>query len=176
MGCFVRMLEKQKWENNNLVDLGYNETPADTITGDLRTVSNKLSLWLIDSLDVLNDAILALALMRNKLTRLDIIMIDRIKIEQKGLEVLNTPENGKTPLINFDEYHYDVINLTYDKLGIFSQIIIDDVTNEEKCLRYTKGEISELLFEGYMNNRFKIDCLNEGLIKDLQKVIERKTT
>lgn len=175
MSFFVRMLEKQKWEKINLTELGYNKTPADTITGDLRTVSNNLSLWSIETIDKLNDAILALAVMRNKLTRLDVLVIEENEIEEKGLEVVNTPENGKTPLIGFEEFHYDLVDLNYDKLGDFSQIIIENITDEGKCIRFPKGKIKELLYDGFQDNKFNVEELDDGLKKELQKIIDRKT-
>lgn len=174
MSFFVRMLEKQKWEKVNLTELGYNKTPADTITGDLRTVSNNLSLWSIETIDKLNDAILALAVMRNKLTRLDVLVIEKSKIEEKGLELLNSPENGKTPLIGFEEFHYDLVNLDYNKLGEFSQIIIDNITDESRCIRFPKGEVSELLYDGFQNNKFSVEELDDSLQKELKKIINRK--
>lgn len=174
MSFFVRMLERQKWEKNNLSELGYSKTPADTITGDLRTVSNNLSLWSIETIDRLHDAILALAVMRNKLTRLDVLIIEKNKIEEKGLEVLNTPENGKTPLIGFEEFHYDLIDLNYDKLGDFSQIIIESVIDEELCIRFPKGEISKILYDGFQDKKFSLEELDDGLKEELEKVIARR--
>ena len=174
MNFLVRMLEKQKWEKINLVELGYNKTPADTLTGDLKTVSNSLSLWSIETLDKLNDAVLALALMRNQLTRLDVIVIEKDKIVSKDLEILNTHTNGKTPYIGFEKYHYDLINLNYEKLGVFSQIVIDNIADEEKCIRYPKNQVSTLLYEGFKNDKFDIHELDDRLKEDLQKVIARQ--
>lgn len=174
MTLFVRMLEKQKWDNKNLSELEHGRTPADTITGDLRTKSNTLSLWSIETKDKLNDAILALAVMRNQLARLDILIIEGIEIEEKGLEFENTPDNAKTPLTNFDEYHYDLINLTYDKLGSLSQLIIKNLTDTDKCIRYLRSEVAEVLYEGFQNQKFDLDDLDDKLKKDLLKVINRK--
>ena len=172
MGLFVRMLEKQKWER--LIELGHEKTPADTLQSELKTDSNNLSLWLAESNEELLEAVLALALARNKLTRLDILVLDQQEYKEMGFSTENTPENGLSAYNDFNNFHYDLIDLNYEKLGILSQMIIESVNNPDKVIRYNKGKIGDILYQGLMSQKFRIDELEGKLQEELRKLIEKK--
>lgn len=174
MGILVRMIEKQKWEKVNLMELGYNKTPADTITSDLKTSSNTLSLWLIDSINDLVKGVLALAVVRNKITRLDVMIFEEHELVQNGLLFKCTPENGHCPVEEFNRNHFDIINMDYEKLGKLSDLIIANLSNEKKCLRFDKAQISNILYDGFINQVFSSGELNESLENELKKIIIKK--
>lgn len=172
MGLFVRMLEKQKWER--LIGVGHIKTPADTLQSELKTDSNNLSLWLVENDVDLTNAVLALAVARNKITRLDIFVTDQVDFEQRGLNTENTPKNGLSPYNSFNDNHYDLVNIDYEKLGILSQMIIDSVPNPKKVIRYGKGVIENILYQGYTEHKFDIEELSERLQEDIIKLIQKK--
>ena len=174
MSFFVRMLEKQKWDNPDLMELGFERIPADTITGDLRTKSNNLSLWSIEKRDMLTDTVLALAIMRNKLTRLDIIILEKSEIDTNELKYENTPKNSNTPLFNFDKNHYDLVNLDYNSLGRFSDIIIKNVGNKEMCIRYSKSTILKMVVDGFKKQKFDIDSIDQNIKNEIIKNLEKE--
>ncbi|WP_322552033.1 hypothetical protein AAB109_11345 [Priestia megaterium] len=167
------MLERQKWEKPELPQTGHSKTPADTITSDLRTRSNTLSLWRIENKEDLTKAVLALAVGRNQITRLDVMILDQVEFEEADLTIEHTPENGHTPLENFHENHYDLIDMDYQKLGVLSQLIIDNVKNPEKCIRFEKSKMIEILYDAYINQEFEFEELSNGLQQDLLKAIKR---
>jgi len=171
MGLFVRMIERQKWEKVNLSELGYAKTPSDTITSELRTHSNTLSLWFIENINLLSNAILAIALMRNKITRLDIIILDADEITSKDLKIVHSPQNGFSPFDDFNNFHYDIVEMDYEKLGVFSDLVISNIENKTKCFRYNKGDIGKILNEGYQNGFFNLDEIQISLKKELEKLI-----
>lgn len=174
MGYLVRMLERQKWENCSNVNDGHLNTPADTITADLKTRSNTLSLWSIDKLEDLSEAVLALAVGRNKITRLDVMILEETTLQAAGLEVKNTPENGHTPVTGFEKSHYDIVELNFEKLGELSKVIIDNIQDTSKCIRFSKGRVSEVLHEGYRENKFNLSNVDPKLEKEFVKFISRK--
>jgi hypothetical protein len=174
MGLLVRMLEKQKWEKINLVEAGLDRTPADTITSELRTRANSLSLWLINNIDELLNVVLALAVGRNQITRLDVMILDEQDFEQSGLSVNHTPENGLSPIHDINEFHYDLVNMDYEKLGHLSQLILENINDQNKCRRFDKSSIKKILYEGYTTQRFEIEELDEKLQEELIKVIKRE--
>ncbi|MGR9544827.1 hypothetical protein [Priestia megaterium] len=167
------MLERQKWQKEELSDTGHPKTPADTITSDLRTRYNTLSLWRIENREELTKAVLALAVGRNQITRLDVMILDQVEYEKIDLTIKHTPENGHTPLENFHENHYDLIDMDYQKLGLLSQLIIDNVNEPEKCIRFEKPKVAEILYDAYINQEFELEELDNGLQKDLLKTIKR---
>jgi hypothetical protein len=174
MGLLIRMIEKQKWEKVDLVQLGYKKTPGDTITTELKTSANTLSLWFVDNVSELFKAVLALAVGRNKITRLDIMIFEEYDLVQNGLIVENTPENGHCPIEEYNDFHYDIINLDFEKLGKISELIISNLNLTEKCIRFDKSKISDILYDAYSKGAFSLEELSESLVKDLKKVISRK--
>lgn len=174
MKLLIRMLEKQKWEKVNLIELGHTKTPADTITSELRTSSNTLSLWFINSMEELVKGVLALSVARNKITRLDVMILEEQELIENDLVVKNTPENGHSPYEEFNDNHYDLIELDYEKLGNFSRLIIANLNIQGKCIRFDKAQVSDILYQGYKDNLFELTDLNESLQTELTKVIAKK--
>jgi hypothetical protein len=169
MGLLVRMLEKQKWEKIDLVQMGHTKTPADTITTDLKTSSNTLSLWRIEDDTEILKSVLALAVMRNKITRLDVMIFDETELIESGLEIQNTPENGDTPYEEFNQNHFDIIQMDYEKLGHLSELMIRKLKDDSKCIRYNKAKISEILYNGLVDGNYLFEALSESLQVDLKK-------
>lgn len=172
MGFFARMIERQKWER--LKTVGHTKTPADTLQSELKTDSNNLSLWLAESSGELSNAVLALAVARNKITRLDVLILDQQEYEQKGFTTVNSQENGLSAYTDFNEFHYDLVAIDYEKLGVLSQMIIDNTDNPEICKRYGKGDIEDILYQGLLDRKFNIEELNDNLKEKVIKLIEKK--
>lgn len=174
MGLLVRMLERQKWEKDAIAQHGHTKTPADTITSDLKTSSNTLSLWKVEDSTAVLKGVLALAVVRNSITRLDIMIFEEQELIESGLDIKNTPENGHTPLEHFNDNHFDLVGMDYEKLGKLSGLIINNIGNASKCIRYDKAKIGDILYNGYINGDFLLEELNERLQKDLEKIIKKK--
>lgn len=174
MGYLVRMLEKQKWDRVLTKGLTHSGTPADTITSDLKTFSNTLSLWYIEKEIDLSDAVVALAMSRNRITRLDVMIFEIDDFENNNLEIKNTPENGNCPIESFNTQHFDLIDLNYQKLGEVSKLIIEKLPDTTKCIRYEKSKIKELLYLSYSKQSFKLDEINDTLKEDFIKVLATK--
>lgn len=169
MALMVRMLEKQKWAVVVDFDKDYKKTPADTITKELKTDSNNLSLWKIQSDSELLDAILAIAVSRNEIARLDIVIFDDAEFANKGLNVKNTPENGLCPIESFNQFHYDLENLDYEKLGLFSSMIIDKIEDETKCIRYGRGSIKRMVITAFKEGKIPEENLSKKLLEEIKK-------
>ena len=171
----VRMFERQKWSYEEPLSGDHNIIPADTITSDLRTRSNTLSFWSINTPDELEDAVLAIATSRNQLTRLDVLILQEDKIVESNLELVLSPETGHSPYSLMNEKHYNLVNLNYNKLGDLSRIIISVVENDGVSHRYTKQQIREIIYSGHMNGKIEFDEMHEDLQKELTKFILSKS-
>lgn len=132
MGYYIRMIGYGKWssayeEKNKVPE---KVTNADVITSELRTKENTLSLWKIDDvtdLEKINEICLSLALERDSLTRLDIMIIEEEWLNKHitTAEIKHTPEGAKSFINNLDEKHYDLTNMTYDSLGEISECMFE---------------------------------------------------
>lgn len=181
MTYYVRMLQRQKWciTKNGCTEefQSPGNISADPITADLRTSSNNLSIWKISDLNEenLNHCILALATARQKIERMDIIAISETELEKNGFVVKHSPDHAKTAYKDFKENHYDIVELDYNKLGTFAQIIVGhvgDLTEDtEICKRIPLGDIKKILRDGYVKGLYKIDDADNAIKLDLTQLV-----
>ena len=162
MSLLVRRINRAKWEQ--IVDTGIDKDgSADAITNCLKTDHNDLSVWHIESDTDLEKAILALITgpSQTKLCTLHVVIIDESIVSTNGLSLVKT--KGDTVVKDLVNTYKDLTNLTYEKLGIVKDLIVDSI-KDERATFYTKKKLQEIikkaLNEGIVN---KVD-LNQDLI------------
>lgn len=175
MPLLVRRINRAKWDqiadttevSSNSILRIYNkctkffkkdtDVSADAITNCLRTTHNDLSVWHIDSGAEIEKAILALITgsSQTKLSTLHIVMIEEENALNKGIKLANTA--GDTVVKDLINNHKDLTNLTYSKLGVVKDLILDCI-KENNTKLYTKKQlqviIKKALADGVLN---KID-------------------
>lgn len=162
--CFyVRKITRSKWTpNENITDVS--ELSADAITNCLRTTGNSLSIWKIDSIDELKDAVLAIASQQDRLDTIDIVIIDKDKIDEKNLSL--TKSSGITIYKDFINRHYDICNLTHSSLGKVALIIVEYCkknSDNVNVQRFNKTNLKEIIKEGIANHKILITELKEKI-------------
>ena len=161
MPLLVRRINRVKWEQ--IVDTGIDkDVSADAITNCLKTFSNDLSVWHIESDVDLEKAILALITgsSQTKLSTLHIVIIDETVALSKGLSLADT--KGDTVVKELINTHKDITNLTYSKLGIVKDLIVDCI-RESRTTFYTRKQLKDLITKALKDG--KVDKLD--LHKDL---------
>jgi hypothetical protein len=158
MPLMIRKIEASKWRNVKLDDV-----PADNITVSLKTTKNTLSVWLADSPEKINDAVLAIVSNFTKADTIDILPIDPLELEKKHISF--EMSRGLTRYTGFSSNHYDLVNITYKQLGVIAQIIIDSV-NAGNYKRFTRGDIKRLLSQAVQSGKLNPQELEKGLIED----------
>ena len=88
MSYLIRKIGQAKWKKQEV--LKGNPVPADAITSCLRTSSNTLSTWEIDTLDSLNSAILAISTNVDYLETMDFVAIPKQNVIDSGLDIEQT--------------------------------------------------------------------------------------
>jgi hypothetical protein len=175
LAYFIRMVGASKWlkcQEKNIEDIM--EASADIVTSDLRTFSDTLSLWRVESLDdeELNKIYLALSLSRHELTRLDVIIIEEQLLNQYGLEYRNSPEAADTPYVSVKKQHFDLIELNYQKLGHFGNCILKSLENQESSLKIiNKQNLLDLWINSYKNNEFDLAGVRTKISEEITKKI-----
>ena len=157
MQLFVRKINRSKWNSSD--DNVFN-LPSDAITSCTRTSRNTLSVWKITSENDLDEAVLALASNFQKLEAIDVVILDGDYLVKATIEQEQT--NGITPVTDLIEYHYDLKNLNYYKIGLVAEHIIKRI-RLNKVKRYTITELKELLKKAIEQDRLKIEDLNESV-------------
>ena len=155
MALFVRKIEKSKWMQTRVFD---GEQPsADAITGSLRTRANTLSVWRIESLSELDEAVLAFVCQGEHLDTIDVVMFDERALVPHGLPTRQS--QADTPYISFTQKHHDVHSLDYGSLGSMAAIVIDSLRND-LSQRYTRGQLKKLVQQAIDRGGVDIGQLN----------------
>lgn len=162
MPLLVRRIHRPKWEQINFEDT--DDVTADAITNCLRTYNNDLSVWDIECENDLNDAILALITGSNqsKLSTLHYVIIDEELIINKEISIVET--DGDTVVEDLVKSHKDISNLTYAKLGIIKNLIIDCI-QEGRCSFFSRAQLKKIINTAIESGRLKKEDLNEELVK-----------
>lgn len=159
MPLLIRRISRAKWDK-----IGVDDVSADAITSCLRTNQNDLSVWRISSEQELSDAILALisGSKQSKLSTLHYVIIDETLIIERGFTLKETP--GDTVALELVDKHRDIENLTYVKLGIIKDLILDCISNDRTSF-ITRKSLKELLIHAIKTGKIKKESLNPELVE-----------
>lgn len=154
---FSRKIAKAKWEKakeacGNSIDI--DEFPADTLTADLRTSQNTLSLWCVENLD---DVVLAM--MSNDQSKLETINILYLE-DISGLKTHDTP--GNTTIDALQSKHKDIYNLNYRDLGVVAKKFLGAYVNNN-CKTYYRKDIKKILNDAISKHKIDKTKFNESV-------------
>jgi hypothetical protein len=158
MSLLVRKINQSKWQQTEIENGA--EISADAITICLKTTSNTLSTWLIKDEDQVDEAILAMASNCTSLDTIDIVILDAKNLEELGIEISETA--GDTKVEDLIGTHRDMVNLTYNSLGLIADCIRKCFINK-KVTRITKPRIKAILINAITSGRLKMENINSGL-------------
>lgn len=168
MPILARKIGLAKWESK--VGVADYEIPADAVTVDLRTSGNALSFWKCrgTSKEDLHSVVLALACSADRLDKIDVAWIQRVKIEQAGLVVQET--EGHTPVPSLVRQHVDVPRLDFYRLGKVAKLLNAAVT-EERYYRFRKKEILALIANAAQRGLLALGELSEKVREEVKKKV-----
>lgn len=157
MAYLVRKLNKR----DKLVILkdaqNADEVYADIPTTEFRTTDGKLSTWIIDSKDELNEAVLAIAVTSSEITKMDFIIIDTELLSTYSLEYEQTYAGREIAVVDLQNKHHDIVNISVSKLSnctkLYMDIIKHEQDEEEFIVRFTIGQIKAILKKAVSENR-----------------------
>ena len=125
-----------------------NKMDADIPTTEFRTTDGKLSTWIIDSLDRLDEAVLAIAVSSSEITKMDFIIIDTELLSKYNLEYKQTYAGQDIAVPDLQNTHYDILNVSIEKLAtctqVYQSIIKEDPECEKYIIRFVAGEIKDI--------------------------------
>lgn len=163
---FIRMVNKKaKWEQDKKKDI--NEISSDVITNCLKTSDETLSLWYIENEYDMDKALIALSSNRDLVNKLDYIVIPDENLKMYTLEVKKSP--GDSPFTEFNDNHYNIIDINYLKLGEVSKMILDLINNDGKIVRVHEKEIKQKLINALNNKLINVNDVKGTLLLDIIK-------
>ena len=159
MSLFARKIDRAKWQKSEFLDNG--EIPADAITICLKTTSDCLSVWEINTEAEIEDALLAIVSNYKDLETTDIVLLDPAFLEHHGIEFVQ--KDGITRFEAQKKSHQDLQKLSHRTLGIIAGHIVDGIKTE-KMKRYTKGKLIEILRHATREGgKLPLECLDEKI-------------
>lgn len=149
----IRMLSNiHKWDGSVTINREDASICGDAI-GDLRTTNNRLSVWKVENQEDIEDAIVALALNRDDVCKIDYLILDEKDIAAMKIEIVDDQLGvaaGLNPSIL--QKHRDLVEIDYTRLGLLAQYMTEIAKIVENPKIFTKGQIKSLLI------RYKEEC------------------
>ena len=164
MSVLVRRINRAKWQQIINED-DTSDSSADAITNCLKTTNNDLSVWKIDTIEGLENAILALITgsQQTKLSTLYYVLLDENVVLEKGLSLKDS--EGDTNVVSLKNTHKDISKLTYQRLGIIKDLIIEQLENDDETF-FTKPKLKEILKRAIHEGKVNKDSLHPDLVEN----------
>lgn len=147
MPYYLRKVSRSKWN----VNLGLEPRfyTADAITGCNRTNNNTLSVWLSDTKEFEDESvqklIVALAISMTEPASIDLLWLEPVWFEQKGIVIKNTP--AKTRYTRVNTLHRDIAYLNHTLLADVGYHITQQLQVVENYKRMLKADLIALVYK-----------------------------
>jgi len=162
MSLLVRKINKAKWFQINLDQ--EDDVSADAVTNCLKTTKNTLSVWQIANEDDLDKAVLALVSNQDHLETIDVVILDEASVNNYGIKIIASP--GETSIQDLIDSHRDLSELTYSKIGIIKDHIVERIRNDH-IKRYTRSDLKKIINAAIEKGILALDDLKESVRKKI---------
>lgn len=163
MSRFLRMIASiERWDGTKVVNRD-NAFLSGDIIADLRTTDNKLSVWKADTQEDINDAVVALALGKDRLSKINYILIEKKDLDKMGINVSECLGDVKGVDEKILSKHGDLVELDFWTLGFLAENMANSAKDEKRRTTKTKKDVEKLLNEYKKNNKIKIDEIKQNL-------------
>ena len=171
MSFFVRKIMRSSNVNlisdcpkDDLLDI-----TSDVTTNEFRTSESKLSVWLIDSLDDLDKAVLAISMGGKQIEDIKVIVIDEKKL---GDYFTFDKSPGNTVATPLKDMHRDICGITHNSLTILLNEYKEAV-DESMCIRYKTKALKKIIKDALAAEQIdlkKAEETNEKLANQLKEL------
>ena len=138
---YYRAISQNKW----LTVISEDNYSGDSITGDLRTHGNTLSVWKLDEVNekLVDYYCIMTAINRDSLAKVDYVIFDDNDFDAIGVK-LNQVDGICDAFTdeNIKKNHYDLIQIGYNQLGKIAKLIHDKVKSG-KIATITKKDMKD---------------------------------
>lgn len=175
MSYLLRAFLKNEWHKNSGKQL--KDFHADPITKCIKTSGNTLSVWVSSTNDFqseeLKNLILAFASSTNQPAVLDFVLLDEDVLSTNKIEIIET--EGITKFHSQKDKHRDLSSLTYEKLGVVSNHIMNQANVSTNVYRITLAKLLNLMAEAVKGEtpKIKFEDLSDSWQRHVQKVLDR---
>ena len=169
LAILVRKISRAKWPEEICP---INILCGDAIS-DLRTTSNTISLWRVDSEEDLSTAMLALAASSksSRIENVSLVWFPEETLLDKNIP-LDTNSPGDTIISDLVQYHRDACEITYQSLGDLASIIMTELIVKKHYIRFGRAEVKKALATAYKNNRIAEEKCTPDLLDEIKKAAQ----
>lgn len=142
----IRMISGiSKWDGSKIVNRKDAYICGDAIS-DLRTTDNKLSVWKADTPEDINDAIVALALNRDSVSKLSYFLLNEKDLDKIDIKISDKQAGVAAGLDSrILTKHRDLIDLDYWRLGYLAEHLTKLAKDENNRKNCSASEVKKLL-------------------------------
>lgn len=148
-----------KWNNPRKVNRPDPTVPGDTLS-ELRTRENRLSVWLANTEEDIEDAVVALSLSRDDTDRLIMVMLDENKLAEIDIDVkddqLGDAQGASEEIL---KKHRDLVELDHKRLGRLAEYMLQQASNQNNRKTFTEATVRGIL------NKYKGIKINPKAVK-----------
>lgn len=168
MAYLVRKISIARWPDKEFSKV--DPITADAITEDLKTTSNEMSWWKVDSNeDAIDIGVSYFSSLSKKQANIRLVLVPFEKID-KYFMIKNTPEHAITAIPKMKIKHYDVCDLNYKKLGLLAKFVALSTSCKEQNhivtvnKKYAIEKIKELNQNGEVDNENLGDFMKQYIL------------
>lgn len=145
------------------------DVKCDVIKNEFKTTGNCLSTYCIESLDNIQDAILAIALTADHFEKFDIIVLEEDQCSKFAINHKKTSPGCEVPINNLNSEHHDIIDLTYGKIEDVLASYRETANKEDYnnwIKRCNRGMLNTLVLDAFKTERLNIDIIKSENVKE----------
>ena len=172
----AREITRAKWDRKE--GFSESEIPADAVTANLRSTSNALSFWSVESdsdeevREGIEDIALVMAVGRNRVDKIELVWLSYEELRDQG--ILIQQSKGKTNVADMVDRHYDLCQLDYCRLGKIARLVASALA-DGRYKRLTRPRVSPLLAEAVEQKRLELAALEEKVQDEVLKEMEKSS-
>ena len=164
----IRMVASiDKWDGSKQVNRPNPSICGDALS-DLRTKENRLSVWKCDSFEDVDDAVVALALSRDKVQKMSYLILREENLAKLEIEIADD-KIGQAPGLEdiILSKHRDMIEMDFFHLGFLAEYMSDLAKDPQNQYTRTRKEVKDLLEKYRADKKINLDGMNQKLREDL---------
>ena len=166
---YVRKISRGKWPEERIINqAGLEDVEADTLTTDLKTDHNTLSVWQVDDEVTLDDVFVALGSNMDNICTIFIVKLDEQNLLSRGITLDN--QEGNVPVKGINNKHHNIVNLNYVNMGEVIHTNIIGLKEEEQEKR-TESNMKNLFCKAYLEGKLDISNMSENLVREIEKAL-----
>jgi hypothetical protein len=155
-----------KWNNPQSVNRPDPTVPGDTLS-ELKTKENKLSVWLANTEEDIEDAVAALSLSRDDTNRLCFLVLDEDKLSSFDIAVLDDQkgdaQGASEEILN---KHRNLVELDHKRLGLLAEYMIQQASDTNNRKTFTETEVKQILNK-YKGTKIEVKNVKERISRKL---------